>query len=42
MGPSGWDPEYYEKFAELNLAFGPNCDIYSQLEVLTIGWDQII
>ncbi len=28
MGPSGWDPEYYEKFAELNLkAFGPNCDI---------------
>tara|TARA_B100000242_G_C43014462_1_gene471706 strand:- start:396 stop:1325 length:930 start_codon:yes stop_codon:yes gene_type:complete len=28
MGPSGWDPEYYEKFAELNLkAFGSNCEI---------------
>lgn len=28
LGPSGWDPFYYEKFADLNLkAFGPNCEI---------------
>lgn len=28
LAPSGWDPRYYEKFADLNLkAFGPDCEI---------------
>ena len=28
LAPSGWDPRYYEKFADLNLkAFGSDCEI---------------